>query len=66
VSRNLSANLIKNNLFKAELSVNSIATTARIGLDKRLIVIALIISTLAITFWTSSRVPALNDKAMME
>ena len=41
------------------------AITARAGLDKRLFVIAAIISILAFTFWVGSRVPALNEKAMM-
>jgi uncharacterized membrane protein YraQ (UPF0718 family) len=46
--------------------MNSIsAITARAGLDKRLFIIAIIISILAFTFWIGSRVPALNEKAMM-
>jgi uncharacterized membrane protein YraQ (UPF0718 family) len=52
---------------RAKHTMNSVAatTTAPTGLDKRLFVIAIIISALAITFWAGSRVPALNEKAAM-
>jgi uncharacterized membrane protein YraQ (UPF0718 family) len=50
----------------AKYIMNSVAaTTATTGLDKRLFIIAIIISVLAFSFWAGSRVPALNDKAMM-
>ena len=49
------------------MGVNPSASTALRGLlsDKRLVIVILTIAVIAIQFWAGSRVPALNEKALM-